>query len=96
VSFVRDESPRPDASEGTGRQVIKWQRAARSDRLADATLACAACDAPVTLGPGRHPLGAPVTCPYCGHSAPARDFLSLARPTRATRVVVRVGLAGER
>jgi hypothetical protein len=93
VSFVRDESPRPDASEASGRQVIKWQRAARSDRLADATLACAECDAPVTLGPGRHAVSTAVTCPYCGHTAPVRDFLSLAQPTRATRVVVRVGLA---
>jgi hypothetical protein len=96
VSFVRDESPRPDASEGSGRQVIKWQRAARSDRLADATLACARCDAPVTLGPGRHGPADAVTCPYCSHSAPVRDFLSLAQPTRATRVVVRVGLVADR
>jgi hypothetical protein len=96
VSFVRGESPRPDASEASGRQIIKWQRAARSDRLADATLACAECDAPVTLGPGRHPIAAALTCPFCGHSAPVRDFVSLAQPTRATHVVVRVGLVGER
>jgi DNA-directed RNA polymerase subunit RPC12/RpoP len=92
VSFVRDESPRPDASDGSGRQVIKWQRAARSDRLADATLACAECDAPVAIGPGRIALTEALACPYCGHSAPVRDFVSLAQPTRATRVVVRVGL----
>ena len=53
VSFVRGESSRPDPSEQSGRQVIQWQRAARSTRLADATLACARCDAPVAIGPGR-------------------------------------------
>ena len=96
MSFVRGESSRPDPSEQSGRQVIQWQRAARSTRLADATLACARCDAPVAIGPGRLTLGAALTCPFCGHQAPVRDFVSLALPTRATRVVVRVGFVGER
>jgi len=94
VSFVRSEDPRPDASEGSGRQVIKWQRAARSTRIADATLACPRCDAPVAIGPGRLTLTAALTCPFCAHGAPVRDFVSLAQPTRATRVVVRVGVVG--
>jgi hypothetical protein len=29
-----------------------------------------------------------LTCPYCSHSAPARDFLSLALPTRPASVGV--------
>ena len=91
MSFLDGESSRPDASEQSGRQVIKWQRAARSDRLADATLACARCDAPVAIGPGRLELGDTLTCPFCGHLAAVRDFVSLARPARATRIVVRVG-----
>jgi hypothetical protein len=33
--------PRPDASEQSGRQVIQGRRAARLDRIAEATLACA-------------------------------------------------------
>ena len=68
----------------------------QSTRLADATLACARCDAPVAIGPGRLTLGAELTCPFCGHQAPVRDFVSLALPTRATRVVVRVGFVSER
>ena len=35
----------------------------------------------------------PLACGYCGHGAPARDFLSLAQPTRPARVTVRVRLA---
>ena len=96
VSFVRGESSRPDASEQSGRQIIKWQRAARSNHLADATLACARCDAPIAIGPGRLTMSATLTCPFCGHHAPVRDFVSLAVPTRATRIVVRVGFVGER
>jgi hypothetical protein len=58
--------------------------------LADGTLACPACDAPVL------PRGLPMTppdpmsCGFCGHAAAVRDFLSLAQPARPTRVVVRV------
>jgi DNA-directed RNA polymerase subunit RPC12/RpoP len=96
VSFVRGQGSRPDASEQSGRQVIQWRRAARSDRLADATLACARCDAPVTIGPGRRTLSDTLTCPYCDHRASVRDFVSLAVPARATRVVVRVGFTDGR
>jgi hypothetical protein len=96
MSFVRGESSRPDASEQSGRQVIQWRRAAVSDRLADATLACARCDAPVAIGPGRLTMTDTLTCPFCGHHAAVRDFVSLALPTRATRVVVRVGFGGGR
>jgi hypothetical protein len=92
VSFVRDESTRPDPAEASSRQIIKWQRAAWSDRIADATLACPRCDAPVEIGPGRRSIAAPLACPYCAHAGPARDFLSLAAPTRPAHVVVRVGL----
>ena len=96
MSFARGETSRPDPSELSGRQVVKWQRSARSTRLADATLACARCDAPVAIGPGRLAMTEAMTCPFCGHQAPVRDFVSLALPTRATRVVVRVGVVGER
>ena len=66
------------------------RRDARSGHLATGTLACPECDAPVAVG-GRalgaaHPLG----CPYCDHTAPLRDFLSLASPSRPARVEVRV------
>jgi hypothetical protein len=32
-----------------------------------------------------------LSCPYCGHAAAVRDFLTLGSPSRPTRVVVRVG-----
>jgi hypothetical protein len=32
----------------------------------------------------------PLICPFCGHRATVRDFLSLAVPTRPARVEVRV------
>ncbi len=93
---MRGESSRPDASEQSGRQIFKWQRAARSGRIADATLACASCDAPIAIGPGRLKMTDALTCPYCAHHGPVRDFLSLAHPTRTTRVVVRVGFGDAR
>jgi hypothetical protein len=97
VSFARGDSSRPEASEQPGRHVIKWQRTARSDRLAQGTLACPECDAPVAIGPaGRLTLTEAMACPFCDHRAPVRDFVSLALPTRATRVVIRVGFGDGR
>lgn len=69
--------------------VEEERRAARSGRLATGTLACPRCDAPVApaapLSPAQR-----IGCPYCGHAAAVRDFLSLAEPTRPARVEVRV------
>ena len=31
-----------------------------------------------------------LTCPFCGRRGPVRDFVSLAKPTRPTHVVLRV------
>jgi hypothetical protein len=61
----------------------------RSGRVASGTLACPECDAPVALGRPVSP-AAPLACPYCGHGAPLRDFLSLGSPTRPARVEVRI------
>jgi hypothetical protein len=66
------------------------RRVTRSRRLGSGTLACRRCDAPVALR------GAPVSpaeslsCPFCRHRAPLREFLSLATPSRPARVEVRV------
>jgi hypothetical protein len=60
-----------------------------SDRLATGTLACPACDAPVSPS-GRMSPAQAIGCPFCGHGGPVRDFLSLAPPSRPARVVVRV------
>jgi hypothetical protein len=63
------------------------RHATRTQRVASGTLACARCDAPVALSSSVG-LTASLTCPYCAHQAPVRDFLSLAAPTRPTRVAV--------
>lgn len=65
------------------------RRNTRTSVLATGTLACPDCDAPVApetpVGPAD-----PLSCPYCGRAGAVRDFLSLAAPTRPTRVVVKV------
>ena len=70
------------------------RRAESSWQLATGTLACPACDAPVL--PSLEPMSPPdpMACGFCRHAGAVRDFLSLAEPTRPTRVIVRVrGLA---
>ncbi|HEY1275989.1 MAG TPA: hypothetical protein VGF25_13820 [Thermoleophilaceae bacterium] len=57
--------------------------------LAVGTLACPGCDAPV-VPPGPMSPADVLGCGFCLHTAPVRDFLSLAPPTRPTRVDVRV------
>lgn len=66
------------------------RRSVRSTRLGSGTLACARCDAPVSIGTARLSPADPLTCPFCGHDGPLRDFLSLAAPTRPARVVVTI------
>jgi hypothetical protein len=64
-------------------------RVGRSTVVAAGTLACPDCDAPVPL----HVPVRPVTliiCPYCLRSGHAREFLSLAVPSRPARVQVTV------
>jgi len=58
--------------------------------MATGTLACPRCDAPVAIGDGALSPAAALGCPYCGHGAPLRDFLSLATPARPAVVEVRV------
>ena len=70
------------------------RRAQREGVVAAGTIACDRCDAPVAIGPGELPISQPLTCPFCGHRGAAREFLSLAVPTRPTRVQVRVRIRG--
>jgi hypothetical protein len=67
----------------------EYRYRARSTRVAAGTLACPRCDAPIA--PAR-PLSPAewIACPYCKHAGPVREFLSLERPIRPARVVVRV------
>jgi hypothetical protein len=90
VSFLRGQSWTSDLRERPGQEIIQQRRATRSRRLAEGTIACARCDAPVSIGPEPLTMGATLTCPFCAHHAPVRDFLSLTTPTRPTRVVLRI------
>jgi hypothetical protein len=68
------------------------RRDERTTRMATGTLACPSCDAPVLLtAPAMGPSD-PLSCAFCGHEGALRDFLSLAEPTRPTRVEVHVRL----
>jgi len=64
--------------------------ATHSGRVCGGTLACDRCDAPIDPGSAAITLGQTLTCPFCRRRAPARDFLSLASPTRPARVAVRI------
>jgi hypothetical protein len=72
------------------------ERRTRSARVAAGTLACPLCDAPVALAGGAVGPASLLGCPFCGHAAAARDFLSLAAPTRPARVVVRAVMRARR
>ena len=81
----------PVRPEPVGRlsRVQQERRSARSGRMAGGTLACPGCDAPVAPSGPLRPAD-PLGCPFCGHEAAVRDFLSLAAPSRPARVEVRV------
>ena len=65
------------------------RRATRTALLGTGTLACPACDAPVSPSRPLTPCE-PLACPLCDHAGRVRDFLSLASPARPARVAVRV------
>lgn len=66
------------------------RRASARGHLATGTLACPGCDAPVAAAPAPMAPTDPLTCGFCRHEGAVRDFLSLAVPSRPTRVQVRV------
>lgn len=66
------------------------ERRSRSTHLATGTLACPACDAPVSPGSGGLSPRDVMRCPVCAHDGHVRDFLSLEVPSRPARVQVRV------
>jgi hypothetical protein len=68
------------------------RRPGRSSLLGIGTLACRRCDAPVAVGDEPVLVTDHLTCPFCAHRGPARDFLSLAPPSRPARVQVRLVL----
>lgn len=88
MSFERRDSgpERPDAVPG---QVEIRRERRRAGVIAEGTLACPHCDAPVAPD-GAMSLTEPLFCPLCDHAGPVREFLSLEPPTRPARVVIRV------
>jgi hypothetical protein len=70
--------------------VEERRKAPRSGVLGTGTLACHRCDVPIDPGTSPVSLTEQLACPFCDARGPARDFLSLAVPTRPARVVVRV------
>ena len=92
MGFIRDmdgsEPLRWEPITRVGGAHEERRRSTRSWRLASGTLACERCDAPVALGGVRVAPADLLSCPYCSHRAPARDFLSLATPPRPARVDV--------
>ena len=90
--------PGSDGESGSGEPVghtagpAELRKATRSTVIATGTLACPACDAPVS--PGGHALvpGEPMRCPVCDTAGVVRDFLSLSIPARPARVRVVVSL----
>jgi hypothetical protein len=69
---------------------LEERRVARTSLLAIGTLACPSCDAPIAPPLGPCSPGDPLACGFCDHTGAVRDFLSLAAPSRPTRVDVRV------
>jgi hypothetical protein len=92
VSFFRrsggsDEGSDPVGGLGGPEEIRRVQR---TSTLAVGTLACPACDAPVSPAGAHLRPGSPLTCPFCGERGYVRDFLTLGAPTRAAHVVVKV------
>lgn len=71
-------------------QLHEEHRLTRSRLLATGTLACPRCDAPVSPGARALSPAEALGCPFCGHGAAVRDFLSLAMPSRPARVEIRL------
>ncbi len=65
------------------------RRLIRDRPVATGTLACPQCDAPVVLSRPVEPADW-IGCPFCLHTGPTRDFLSLTPPSRPARVIVRL------
>ena len=93
VALHRDiegaEPVRPQGVESLAGRRARHQ-AESSSWMATGTLACPDCDAPVLPSPGGMSPSEALSCAFCSHGGAVRDFLSLAEPTRPTRVVVRL------
>jgi uncharacterized paraquat-inducible protein A len=69
---------------------LEEHRSITRRHLASGTLACPECDAPVSALGGPLSPADGMACPFCGHAARVRDFLSLAVPSRPAHVQIRI------
>jgi hypothetical protein len=93
VTLFRGLGYTPDESALTQRAAAvheEKRQTIRSTLLGVGTLACGHCDAPIAIGDHPLLLTDQLACPFCRRRGPARDFLSLVRPTRPARVFVRM------
>jgi hypothetical protein len=93
VAFQRGiDGPDSVRPEPAGRRDVRIHRhrTASTSVLAEGTLACPVCDAPVAPPAASLSPADPLGCGFCSHAAAVRDFLSLTQPTRPARVVVRL------
>jgi hypothetical protein len=93
VTLFRGLGQTPDDAALTQRAATvheEKRQTIRSTLLGVGTLACGHCDAPIAIGARPLLLTDQLTCPFCRRRGPARDFLSLAQPTRPARVLVRM------
>ena len=88
----RIDGSEPLRPEPVGRvdKVREIREDTRTTHVADATLACPRCDAPVALFDGPATPADALACPVCAHAGAVRDFLSFTQPTRPAHVEVRI------
>jgi hypothetical protein len=89
---IDGSDPLPARPEARLAGAHEHRRTVAAGRLGTGTLACPRCDAPVAPPDAGLRPAARLGCPFCGHAAAARDFLSLAAPARPARVAVLVEL----
>jgi hypothetical protein len=91
VSFSRSfDASGSGAADQTRRLTVvheEKRRSAAARTIGIGTLACPRCDAPVAIA-GPHAPAQTLSCPFCAHRAPLREFLSLDVPARPARVVI--------
>jgi hypothetical protein len=93
MSFLSGGDRTGGGAASNGRPVrayVEQRPTSHTEHVCSGTLACPGCDAPIALGGELRSLTDRLSCPFCGHTAAARHFLSLAKPTRAAHVSVRL------
>jgi hypothetical protein len=73
-----------------GLETVEERRSTRTHKLGSGTIACPRCDAPIAFAGASMKPRDPLSCPVCLHAGTVREFLSLAQPTRPTRVAIYV------